>query len=144
MHAPVLTPSALTVHRQAALSVIEMLCILEQENRVLESEDESSPEGYCYTRLSFGDLEEEREEMRRYLAIVQEYLFKPQVDKIETHFEQLLITSSSIQADGASLPSWLKDDQWDDATTLGEWAAAFFFFSFTLGHLCACIEMLLI
>ncbi|KAF9949720.1 hypothetical protein BGZ72_008525 [Mortierella alpina] len=118
MHAPVLTPSALTVHRQAALSVIEMLCILEQENRVLESDDESSPEGYCYSRLSFGDLEEEREEMRRYLAIVQEYLFKPQADKIETHFEKLLITDPSIQADGAGLPSWLNDDEWDEAITL--------------------------
>ncbi|CAO3573615.1 unnamed protein product [Mortierella alpina] len=128
MHAPVLTPSALTVHRQAALSVIEMLCILEQENRVLESEDESSPEGYCYARLNFGELEEEREEMRRYLAIVQEYLFKPQVDKIETHFEQLLISSSSIQADCASLPSWLKDDQWDDAMTLDRCHAFLEFF----------------
>ncbi|KAF9274733.1 hypothetical protein BGZ68_000410 [Mortierella alpina] len=118
MHAPVLTPSALTVHRQAALSVIEMLCILEQENRILESDDESSPEGYCYTRLSFGDLEEEREEMRRYLAIVQEYLFKPQADKIETHFEKLLITNPSSQEDGSSLPSWLNDEHWDDTITL--------------------------
>ncbi|KAF9570791.1 hypothetical protein EC968_001391 [Mortierella alpina] len=118
MHAPVLTPSALTIHRQAALSVIEMLCILEQENRILEAEDESSPEGYCYARLNFGDLEEEREEMRRYLAIVQEYLFKPQADKIETHFEKLLITNPSTPADGARLPSWLNDDQWDESTTL--------------------------
>src|SRR5690554_1963656 len=54
MHAPVLTSSALAIHRQAALSVIEMLCILEQRSRAHDPEDDSdSPEGYCYAQLNF-------------------------------------------------------------------------------------------
>ncbi|KAG0376391.1 hypothetical protein BGX24_007813 [Mortierella sp. AD032] len=119
MHAPVLSASALTIHRQAALSVIEMLSILEQENRVLDSENEMNhPEDYCYARISFGDLEAERAEMRQYLAIVQEHLFKPQVNKIETRLEQLLISSSndnsteSHAAGVAALPKWINDDEW--------------------------------
>ncbi|KAF9911297.1 hypothetical protein EC991_004195 [Linnemannia zychae] len=121
MHAPVLSASALTIHRQAALSVIEMLSVLEQENRVLDSENEMNhPEDYCYAPLSFGDLEAERAEMKQYLAIVQEHLFKPQVDKIETQLEQLLVSSrdggesagSSTAAGVAALPKWINDDEW--------------------------------
>ncbi|KAG0263147.1 hypothetical protein BGZ95_003876, partial [Linnemannia exigua] len=119
MHAPVLSASALTIHRQAALSVIEMLSILEQDNRVLDSENEMNhPEDYCYARLSFGDLEAERAEMKQYLAIVQEHLFKPQVSKIETQLEQLLISGSndnsteSHAAGVAALPKWINDDEW--------------------------------
>ncbi|KAG0211087.1 hypothetical protein BGX28_008515 [Mortierella sp. GBA30] len=112
MHAPVLSSSALSIHRQAAVSVIEMLCILEQDNRILDEEDDFSPEGYCYARLSFGDLEEEREEMKRYLTVVQEHLFKPQADKIDTNLKQLLIADPSSQAGDIVLPKWLNDDEW--------------------------------
>lgn len=118
MHAPVLSASALTIHRQAALSVIEMLSLMEQDNRVLDSENEMNhPEDYCYARLSFGDLEAERAEMKEYLAIVQEHLFKPQVEKIETQLEQLLISSgpsgsSEAGATAGALPKWINDDEW--------------------------------
>ncbi|KAF9932554.1 hypothetical protein FBU30_007856 [Linnemannia zychae] len=126
MHARVLSASALTIHRQAALSVIEMLSVLEQENRVLDSENEMNhPEDYCYARLSFGDLEAERAEMKRYLAIVQEHLFKPQVEKIETQLEQLLNSNrfdSSVDdhqgTNSNALPKWINDDEW--ATEDGE------------------------
>ncbi|KAF9148010.1 hypothetical protein BG015_010298 [Linnemannia schmuckeri] len=115
MHAPVLSASALTIHRQAALSVIEMLSLMEHDNRVLDSENEMNhPEDYCYARLSFGDLEAERAEMKKYLAIVQEHLFKPQVEKIATRLEQLLMSSSSNDGFEATtaLPKWINDDEW--------------------------------
>ncbi|KAF9082670.1 hypothetical protein BGX29_012199 [Mortierella sp. GBA35] len=113
MHAPVLSATALTIHRQAALSVIEMLSIMEQENRVLDSENEMNhPEDYCYARVSFGDLEEERAAMKEYLAIVQEHLFKPQVKKIETQLEQLLISNPGGDSEAAALPKWMNDDEW--------------------------------
>lgn len=117
MHAPVLSASALIIHRQAALSVIEMLSLMEQENRVMDSENEMDhPEDYCYARLSFGDLEAERAAMKEYLAIVQEHLFKPQVEKIETQLEQLLISSGAgndgSEADTQTLPKWINDDEW--------------------------------
>ncbi|KAH7059200.1 hypothetical protein BKA57DRAFT_511953 [Linnemannia elongata] len=117
MHAPVLSASALIIHRQAALSVIEMLSLMEQENRVMDSENEMDhPEDYCYARLSFGDLEAERAAMKEYLAIVQEHLFKPQVEKIETQLEQLLISSGTgndgSEADTQTLPKWINDDEW--------------------------------
>ncbi|KAF8934035.1 hypothetical protein BGZ52_006059 [Haplosporangium bisporale] len=125
MHAPVLTPEALTIHRQAALSVIEMLSILEQTNRLNDDDSDSGyPEGYCYARLNFGDLEEERAEMKNYLTVVQEQLFRPQVEKLETQLGQLLI-DPTLQVDVAngnvpegytnkdpSLPKWLDDDEW--------------------------------
>lgn len=125
MHARVLTPEALTIHRQAALSVIEMLSILEQTNRLNEDDSDSGyPEGYCYARLNFGDLEEERAEMKNYLTVVQEQLFRPQVEKLETQLGQLLI-DPTLQAHVAngnvpegytdkdpSLPKWLDDEEW--------------------------------
>jgi len=128
MHAPVLTSSALRVHRQAALSVIEMLSILEQENRAAEGE--GGPEGYCYARVQYGDLEEERAEMKNYLTVVQEHLFKPQADKIETPLEQLLVADSlSMSSDKTgtvsqeSLPKWIDDSAWstaDEVPSLGK------------------------
>lgn len=130
MHAPVLSASALTIHRQAALSVIEMLSLMEQDNRVLDSENVMNhPEDYCYARLSFGDLEAERAEMKEYLAIVQEHLFKPQVEKIETQLEQLLISSgpndgSEVGVTAGALPKWINDDEWSteegEQISLGE------------------------
>lgn len=117
MHAPVLSASALIIHRQAALSVIEMLSLMEQDNRVMDSENEMNhPEDYCYARLSFGDLEAERAAMKEYLSIVQEHLFKPQVEKIETQLEQLLISSGTgnddSEDDTQALPKWINDDEW--------------------------------
>ncbi|KAF9180938.1 hypothetical protein BGZ51_005796 [Haplosporangium sp. Z 767] len=114
IHAPVLTSSALAIHRQAALSVIEMLCILEQRSRAHDPEDDSDyPEGYCYAQLNFGDLEEERAEMKRYLAIVQEHLFKPQTDKIETQLRQLLVSDpSSTDPESVAMPKWMNEDAW--------------------------------
>lgn len=126
MHARVLTPEALTIHRQAALSVIEMLSILEQTNRLNDDDsDLGYPEGYCYSRLNFGDLEEERAEMKNYLTVVQEQLFRPQAEKLETQLGQLLIADPALQADVSngnvpesytdkdpSLPRWLDDEEW--------------------------------
>jgi hypothetical protein len=121
MHAPVLTSSALRVHRRAALSVIEMLSILEQENRVHDGEGgPSQPEGYCYARVQFGDLEQERAEMKNYLTVVQQHLFRPQADRIETQLEQLLVADPSRwPADDAAasegqglLPKWIDDSAW--------------------------------
>ncbi|KAG0357324.1 hypothetical protein BG005_003645 [Podila minutissima] len=126
MHARVLTSEALTIHRQAALSVIEMLSILEQTNRLHDDDSDSGyPEGYCYSRLNFGDLEEERAEMKNYLTVVQEQLFRPQAEKLETQLGQLLIADPGLQAEVSngnvpegytdkdpSLPRWLDDDEW--------------------------------
>ncbi|KAF9403270.1 hypothetical protein BGZ94_004664 [Podila epigama] len=125
MHAPMLSPEALTLHRQAALSVIEMLSILEQDNRLQDddSSDSSHPEGYCYARLNFGDLERERTEMKNYLTVVQEFLFRPQAEKIESQLEQLLIGDPSAHRGDPSvlegytnkdpsMPRWLDDDEW--------------------------------
>ncbi|KAF9349967.1 hypothetical protein BGX26_011821 [Mortierella sp. AD094] len=111
IHAPLLTQEALTAHRQAALAVIEMLSVLEQESRIHDSDDDYiHPEDYCYARLSFGDLEEQRSEMKKYLTVVQEQLFKPQAEKFETQLEQLLTADS---APGSSiLPKWMYDDEW--------------------------------
>ncbi|KAG0076213.1 hypothetical protein BGZ92_002516 [Podila epicladia] len=126
MHARVLTSEALTIHRQAALSVIEMLSILEQTNRLHDDDSDSGyPEGYCYSRLNFGDLEEERAEMKNYLTVVQEQLFRPQAEKLETQLGRLLIADPDLQAEvyngnvpegytdkDPSLPRWLDDDEW--------------------------------
>ncbi|KAG0050202.1 hypothetical protein BGZ83_005034 [Gryganskiella cystojenkinii] len=117
MHAPVLTSTALTVHRQAALSVIEMLSILEQENRIHDG-DENQPEGYCYARVQFGDLEDERIEMKNYLSVVQEHLFRPQAERIETQLEQLLVkdpAGQSLQGVSAT-PKWIHDSAWPAPT----------------------------
>ncbi|KAG0343837.1 hypothetical protein BG004_004957 [Podila humilis] len=137
MHAPILTSEALIIHRQAALSVIEMLSILEHNNR-LSDEDASSgsdscgyPEGYCYAQLNFGDLEEEREEMKNYLTVVQEQLFRPQAVKLETQLGSLLTVDPALfqGADGEggsgviegytdkdpSVPKWLDDEEWSTA-----------------------------
>ncbi|GJJ68513.1 hypothetical protein EMPS_00859 [Entomortierella parvispora] len=136
MHAPVLTSSALRVHRQAALSVIEMLSILEQENRIVDGEG-YQPEGYCYARVQYGDLEEERAEMKRYLTVVQEHLFKPQADKIETPLEQLLVADSFNRSSRQgvvlqSLPTWIDDSAWtttdDDVLSLDRCHAFLEFF----------------
>ncbi|KAI7820424.1 hypothetical protein BC939DRAFT_457932 [Gamsiella multidivaricata] len=114
IHAPTLSLESLSAHRQAALAVIEMLSVLEYKSRF---EDDDSESGYLneysYTRPSFGDLEEERTEMKKYLAVVQEQLFKPQAEKIRTQLEQLLIADpASNSAEGAALPKWILDEEW--------------------------------
>ncbi|KAF9433179.1 hypothetical protein BGZ76_009775 [Entomortierella beljakovae] len=114
IHAPFLTPGALTIHRQAALAVVEMLSVLEQNSRVIDDDEEYiQPEDYCYASLTFGDLEDERLEMKKYLTVVQEQLFKPQAEKLETQLEQLLISDSNSNALGeAALPRWMRDSEW--------------------------------
>ncbi|KAF8936513.1 hypothetical protein BGZ58_004086 [Dissophora ornata] len=115
IHSLTITPEALTIHRQAALAVIEMLSILEQASRILSYENGyAHPQEYCYARLSFGDLEEERVEMKKYLAVVQEQLFKPQAQKIETQLEQLLIadTAALSRSGEVRLPKWIGDENW--------------------------------
>lgn len=145
IHAPLLSIEALSVHRQAALQLIEALSVLEHKSRHLdvdededeEDEDEGNGE-YSYASLSFGDLEHERQEMKRYLAVVQEHLFKPSTERIETQLEQLLISAVSRRAgvttgpegvggDGvpkSGLPKWIKDEEWsaqeDGESSLGK------------------------
>ncbi|KAF9109548.1 hypothetical protein BGX27_007486 [Mortierella sp. AM989] len=116
IHVPFLSSEALTAHRQAALAVIEMLSVLEQASRTHDSDDEYSyPEDYCYARLNFGDLEDERAEMKKYLAIVQEQLFKPRVEKFETQLEQLSSADSASDNSGrATLPKWMRDNEWTE------------------------------
>ncbi|KAF9207622.1 hypothetical protein BGZ49_010897 [Haplosporangium sp. Z 27] len=111
IHAPSLTSKALAAHRQAALAVIEMLSVLEQKSRINDSDDEYTyPEDYCYACLSFGDLEEQRSEMKKYLSVVQEQLFKPQA---KTQLEQLLISDSAFEKScGPTLPEWMNDNEW--------------------------------
>ncbi|KAG0366739.1 hypothetical protein BGZ54_004942 [Gamsiella multidivaricata] len=127
IHAPTLSLESLSAHRQAALAVIEMLSVLEYKSRF---EDDDSESGYLneysYTRPSFGDLEEERTEMKKYLAVVQEQLFKPQAEKIRTQLEQLLIADpASNSAEGAALPKWILDEEW---TPMGDNEASLEFF----------------
>ncbi|KAF9585398.1 hypothetical protein BGW38_002577 [Lunasporangiospora selenospora] len=126
MHAPILSNEALTIHRQAALSVIEMLSLLELGNRLNDTEGQgiNQPDGYCYARLQFGDLEEERAEMKKYLMVVQDQLFKPQAEQIETKLERLLTKQQTMAAINHSsptptictgqnrLPDWINDHAW--------------------------------
>ncbi|KAK3826133.1 MAG: hypothetical protein J3Q66DRAFT_421269 [Benniella sp.] len=117
MYAPGLTLEALAIHRQAALNVVEMLSVLEQECRVNvgDGDDkEISPfDEYCYASLTFGDLEAEREEMKKYLAIVQEQLFRSQAEAFETELHQLLVNDLATSfPEKTSLPKWIRDDHW--------------------------------
>ncbi|KAG0241976.1 hypothetical protein B0O80DRAFT_446769 [Mortierella sp. GBAus27b] len=119
IYAPGLSFESLAVHRQAALDVIEMLSVLEQENRIHLDEDNGNNElghlqEYNYASLTFGDLEPERIEMKKYLAIAQEQLFKPQAENIETELHQLLVADPTDTTLGkTTLPRWIRDDQWD-------------------------------
>ncbi|KAG0322871.1 hypothetical protein BGZ99_003122 [Dissophora globulifera] len=118
IHARNITPEALTIHRQAALGLVEMLSVLEQRSRIHDNEGDSTshPEDYCYERLSYGDLEAERAEMKDYLAIAQQELLKPQAQKIETPLEQLLTAdTTSGNAGVKKLPRWIRDEEWTAA-----------------------------
>lgn len=115
LYAPGLPLEALAIHRQAALAVIETLSVLEQKNRIRADKDDFNHlEEYRYVSLTFGDLEAERAEMKNYLAIVKEHLFKPQAEKIDTELHQLSVTdpTTTFPVKGA-LPNWIHDDQWD-------------------------------
>ncbi|KAF9365470.1 hypothetical protein BGX34_009899 [Mortierella sp. NVP85] len=114
MYAPGLTLEALAIHRQATLNVVEMLSVLEQECRVHVDDDDkeiSHFDEHCYASLAFGDLEAEREEMKKYLAIVQEQLFKSQAEAFETELHQLLVNNPATSSpEKTSLPGWICDD----------------------------------
>ncbi|KAI1315705.1 hypothetical protein EDD11_000413 [Mortierella claussenii] len=108
IHAPGLTAEALATHRKAALAVIDMLSVLEQRSRI--DEDDSDFEEYCYARLSFCDLEDERAEVKKYLSVVQHQLFRPQAQRIESQLEQLLI--ADFASGRTTLPKWMCDNEW--------------------------------
>ncbi|KAG0239589.1 hypothetical protein BGW41_007587 [Actinomortierella wolfii] len=149
MHAPAIPASSLKIHRQAALSVLEMLSVLEQKNRILDpelvafhqqqydmDEDEAirflmmHSEGYCYSRLKFGELAKEREEMKAYLKTVQEHLLRSPKDRLERQLEILVspvdqavpFSEQQLQMGQHqspkrlsvtdNCPSWMRDSLW--------------------------------
>ncbi|KAG0249798.1 hypothetical protein DFQ27_009773 [Actinomortierella ambigua] len=154
MHAPAIPTLSLKIHRQAALSVLEMLSVLEQQNRILDQEliayhqqqydmDEDEAirflmmhsEGYCYSRLKYGDLAKEREEMKSYLKTVQEHLLRSPKDRLERQlemlvspvdqavpffdFQQMQMQQQQHQASQRlslmdNYPAWMMDGLWKD------------------------------
>ena len=72
MHKEDLSPEALSKIRAATLDVLDMLDKIEKTYR--EEDDSSSEDGHIYKESYYRSLDTERQTLRKYLKMVEEYL----------------------------------------------------------------------